>query len=280
MTVFLIGLVKKPFLQGAGKAFFVFMLSLGNLPSLFGQKELGTGQELAFKVGEKLHYQVKYEWGGIWTQVGKATFSVKADTSRNGTSCFAFEANGRTLAFYDNFFKVRDLYRSYASRKGLHSLRFIRKVREGDQHYAEEYLFDRGAAMFYRLSTGTEKVDSISYPLHAMDVLTAIYYCRSLNLQKLHKGDTVPIDLVLGKKVHDTHFTYRGKTSYKGSNGKEYRCHFIEPKLIPGSLFEAGDRMKVLVTDDRRKVPVYVNTDIIVGNIKVSLLEMEGTIDP
>jgi hypothetical protein len=38
--------------------------------------------------------------------------------------------------------------------------------------------------------------------------------------------------------------------------------------------------MKVLVTDDRRKLPVYVKSEILVGEVKVYLSGAEGTIDP
>jgi hypothetical protein len=257
----------------------VLILSLG-LNETSPQVPESSSSRPAFRSGEELSYDIKYQWGGLWTRVAKVRFSVDADTLDPRTPVYHFQGKGRTLTFYDAFFKVRDLYRSTATQEGLHPVRFHRKVREGGTRLQEIHRFDRERKLIYRRSTQEEGIDTIPYQEGAMDVLTAIYRCRSMKLEGMRKGDSVELDLVLGKKVHPTHFVYRGKEEFQHPNGKSYNCHFIEPELIPGSIFEEGDRMKVLVTDDRRKLPVYVKSEILVGEVKVYLSGAEGTIDP
>lgn len=49
------------------------------------------------------------------------------------------------------------------------------------------------------------------------------------------------------------------------------RCIKFRPKLVEGTIFKGGEDMTVWVTDDDNKIPVYVETPIIVGTVKVKL---------
>lgn len=272
----IIEFVKKPSAFG-WKAFF-----LAPILSLLASTTSGQGSylsEKAFQTGEKLTYGVKYQWSGLWTRVAKVVFSVETDTLKDRT-VYRFQGKGWTLPFYDAFFKVRDIYRSRATREKLYPLRFQRKVQEGKTRFEERYRFKREEDLILRRSTKDEKVQKIPYSRGVLDVLTAVYHCRSMELESLSKGDSVGLDLILGEEIHSTYFIYKGKVDFEGPNGNKHRCHYIEPELIAGSIFKEGDRMKVLVTADRRKLPLYVSSEIMVGKIKVYLSEFEGTIDP
>lgn len=271
---------KKPSIPLIWKAFFILsLLCFPFTPSISQSKDPLRIKEKSFQSGEKLSYKVKYQLAGIWTKVARVDFTVETAESPKGP-CYQFQGKGWTLPFYDAFFKVRDIYRSQATRQDLTSLRFSRKVQEGNNVYSENCLFDHDKGMFYIKGTRTNSVDSVPLPSNALDVLTAIYRCRSMDLEGLRKKDSVPIDMVLGKDVHSTFFIYRGKKPCKGPNGRSLKCHYIEPKLIEGSIFKKGDQMKVFVTDDTRKIPVYVESEIVVGSVKVELMDMKGTIDP
>ena len=41
--------------------------------------------------------------------------------------------------------------------------------------------------------------------------------------------------------------------------------------LVAGSVFKGGENLTVWITNDRNKVPVFVETPIIVGSVKVRL---------
>ncbi len=258
----------------------VLPLQLLHLSSFTQSEDPLRIKDKAFQAGERLSYKVKYRLAGIWTKVGRVDFTVSRDTCPNHHPCYEFQAKGWTLSFYDRIFKVRDIYRSHATWDDIESIHFSRNVREGGNIYSEYYRFDHEKKMVYRKGSRSQKVDSIPLPPNALDVLTAVYRCRSMDLEPLSKNDSVHIDLVLGDDPQSTHFIYRGKKPCEGPNGSSLTCHYIEPELIKGSIFKEGDRMKVLVTDDARKIPVYVETEIIVGRVKVKLVGMEGSIDP
>ncbi len=269
----------KPSPSKKGKAFFILALLFLTSSGPKAQEKLPELGPIAFEPGERLEYRVEYEWKGLWTKVGKVAFTVKEREADDGTPCYRFQGKGSTLPFYDIFFKVRDLYRSLARKEDLMPLRFFRRVHEGKRRFAEDLRYEHQKGIIrYRSSKDEEKKVSFSGDL--LDPLTAIYYCRSLKLDGLSPSDTVPVQLSLGKKTYSTYFAYKGKKAFQHPDGKTYQCHHIQPELIPGSIFKEGDHMKVLVTDDSQKTPVFVKSEIAVGTIKVYLSEKEGSADP
>ena len=68
---------------------------------------------------------------------------------------------------------------------------------------------------------------------------------------------------------------YLGKCQLKTSYGT-YQTIKFRPKLLEGTIFKGGDQMIVYVTDDENKIPVYVETPILVGKIKVFLTKAEN----
>jgi hypothetical protein len=67
-----------------------------------------------------------------------------------------------------------------------------------------------------------------------------------------------------------------GKEIIKSELLGQVRCIKFRPKLIEGTLFKGGEEMVVWVTDDENKMPVYVETPILIGTIKVNLLKYTG----
>ena len=56
----------------------------------------------------------------------------------------------------------------------------------------------------------------------------------------------------------------------------EFRCIKFAPLLIEGTIFSAGSGMTVYVTDDKNRVPLLIETPILVGSIRARVNNMEG----
>jgi hypothetical protein len=67
-----------------------------------------------------------------------------------------------------------------------------------------------------------------------------------------------------------------GKENLKIKNVGEFRCIVFSPLLIEGTIFNAGDGMTVYVTDDQNRVPLLIETPILVGSIKARVNGMSG----
>jgi len=50
----------------------------------------------------------------------------------------------------------------------------------------------------------------------------------------------------------------------------------VEPLVKEGGLFKSEGRIVIWLTDDERKIPVRVNTKVLIGSIDVELKEYSG----
>ena len=64
---------------------------------------------------------------------------------------------------------------------------------------------------------------------------------------------------------------YMGKEIIKTRYGKFHTIKF-KPLLVKGTLFEGGEKMTVWVSDDANKVPLRIESAIIVGSVKVDMM--------
>src|SRR5450432_2357439 len=51
----------------------------------------------------------------------------------------------------------------------------------------------------------------------------------------------------------------------------------IKPFLIKGTMFEAGEKMTVWVTDDPNHIPIRIQASIRIGNVKADLVEYQNS---
>jgi hypothetical protein len=231
-----------------------------------------------FQFGESITYEIRYNWGFVWLDAGTVNFSVNRG-EHMGEPVFQFDGNGKTYKKYDWIYKVRDTYQAKADTSRLIPKRFKRNVHEGRSIYSDQALFDqkKGAAYnFFKKANKDIQRDTVPLVDSLYDVLSMIYFSRCIDWDEYKLGDKIPIRLYLDAEVYFTHITYMGKASKEVEGLGEVRCILFKPQLIEGTIFPGGDNMTVWVTDDRNKIPVYIETPILVGNIKVSLLEAKG----
>ena len=59
-----------------------------------------------------------------------------------------------------------------------------------------------------------------------------------------------------------------------------FRSIKIVPLLIEGTIFDGGEKMTVWVSDDANHLPLRINSPILVGSIKVDLVDYDGLRNP
>lgn len=256
----------------------ILIFSLFLFHSLITAQKNCTVVNQNFKTGELFTYKINYNWGAIWVSAGEASFSV-AEKTVNGRTVYHFVGQGSTYPKYDFLYKVRDKYESYADTASLKPLRFTREASEGGAYTFDDYVFSASKNKVYTHSKRNKKpgkFDSIPITPCTNDVLTAIYYTRCLNFSQYKANDTIPITFVLDGEVFPSYVRYLGKETIKSELLGQVRCIKFRPKLIEGTLFKGGEEMVVWVTDDDNRMPVYVETPILVGTIKVHLIKYTG----
>lgn len=245
--------------------------------------QTGCGpKNTSFQAGEKLTYSIHYNWGAIWMAAGEAVFSVQQENYK-GRQAYHFLGTGTSYPKFDWFFKVRDRYEAWSDTNDLRPLRFIRDSHEGPVDIYNDCVFDHRRKMAYtgsRGKNGALRLDSVKIPPCSNDVLTAIYFSRCIDFSRYKPGDTIPLTLVLENKVYPVFIRYIGKEDLKAGELGTFRCIKFRALLIEGTIFSAGEKMTVWVTDDKNRIPVYVETEVLVGSIKAYLARFEGLRNP
>jgi hypothetical protein len=99
------------------------------------------------------------------------------------------------------------------------------------------------------------------------DVLSSIYYARTIDFNKYKVDDKIPFTMFLGNEVYNLYIRYLGKTQVKTRYGK-FRAIAFKPLLVKGTMFEGGEKMTVWVSDDANHIPLRIESPITVGSVK------------
>jgi len=233
--------------------------------SLSAQESFCGLSNRAFKSGEKVTFKVYYNMGIIWSAAGIANFTVK-DGKYKGKDVYHIVGEGKTLKSYEWFYKVDDRYESWIDKETLLPLKFYRNVSEGDIKFNSIALFDHENQKVFT----DDK--SFNTPKCIQDVLSTIYYARNIDYDKYQPGSKIPFSMFLDDKVYNLYIRYMGKEKIKTKYGV-FNTIKIKPLLIEGTIFKDGDKMTVWVSDDKNHIPVRVDSPILIGSIKVDLVE-------
>jgi Protein of unknown function (DUF3108) len=229
--------------------------------------------KIGFAPGEKINYEVYYHWGMIWANAGDAEFAVEKDVFA-GKPVYHLIGGGSSKKNWDWFFKVRDRFDSWVDMEQLKPLRYIRKTTEGGNVTHNDSYFYQGTKKIHVHNYSNPKAktyDTLSITPCLFDVMTMIYYARTLDFSNAQIGYTLPYSMYLDGKIYpDLNIKYLGKEKITCVLG-DVNCIKFSPKLIPGTIFKAGQGMIVWVTDDDLHLPVKIETPIVVGEVLIKL---------
>ena len=232
----------------------------------------------AFSSGEELAYEVWYNWGFLWMESGIVTFKVQKDNYKE-IPCYRLSGVGGTLPKYDWFFTVRDSFFAWVDSSSMRPYRCVRIESEGQRFIHEDSYFNYGKKKAYTVTREKKKmprIDSLNITGCSYDVLTLIYYSRNIDFSKYNVNDTIPLDMFLENKIYPTYLRYLGKEVYDVEGVGKFNCIKFRAKLIEGTLFTGGENMTVWVTDDKNRIPLYVEAPILVGSVKAKIHRWKG----
>jgi hypothetical protein len=224
------------------------------------------------KDGEAISYQVYYSLAGIYVNAGWASFTNKLE-NMNGRPVYHVTGSGGTYTSYDWIYRVRDIYESYIDTADMLPVKFTREVDDGGKKKSEKLLFNHSA------HTVTTEKGQIKIPACVQDVLSMIYYARNIDFSGYKPGDKIPFKMFLENETHEMYIRYLGKEEIKTKYGKFHSIRF-RPLLVAGTIFSGGEDMTVWVSDDPNHVPVRIESPILVGTIKVDMMDYRNLRHP
>ncbi len=236
------------------------------------QDDFCSPHNTSFKDGERLTFRVYYNMSFVWVNAGNVNFSTKLEDV-NGHKAYHITGDGKTAKSYEWFFKVKDRYETYIDKETMLPDRFVRNVSEGGTKINQDVAFN------HKKDEAISNKKSYTIPKCTQDVLSAIYYARNIDYNKHKPGDKIPFNLFLDDKVYNLYIKYMGKEQITTKMGT-FNAIKIVPLLIEGTIFKGGDKMTVWVSDDDNHLPLRVDSPILVGSIKVDLIDCSNLRSP
>ena len=235
-------------------------------------QEFCSIKNTAFIAGEKVSFTVYYAVAGIFVNAGNFTFTNTLETLNN-KPVYHIAGEGNTNSSYDWIYKVRDKYETYIDTATMQTLKFIRNVNEGGYKKYQNVTFNKTA------NTAVTNTGVFKVPACVQDVVSAVYYARNVDYSKLRPDDRVAFSMFLDDEVHNMYIRYMGKETIKTKYGK-FRTIKIKPLLLKGTIFEGGENMIVWITDDANRIPVRIESPIVVGKVKIDMMSHENLRHP
>jgi hypothetical protein len=232
----------------------------------------------AFKPGEKITYFAYYNWGFIWIHAGDVQFTVNQSSLQNRKT-YLFEATGNSLKSYDWMYKVREKFQSQVDMETFNPVWFERNSSEGSYKAYENYIFSNPAGKIYSKVENSKKPfkkDSLKATACTFDVLSLVYYSRTINFDKYKPKEKIPLKSIIDNEVCSLYLRYLGRETIKTRDGRKFKCIKFSAMLVEGTIFKGGEDMFIWITDDDNRIPVLVEAKILIGSVKAYINTIEG----
>lgn len=222
-----------------------------------------------FGKGEFLKFRIHY---GVIT-AGYATLKISEYyTYLNGRKCFHVVGKGQTSSGFDWFYKVRDQYESYIDAEALFPWQFKRHIREGGFESYTETRFDHAQQKaFY--TNQAKKIIPFDVPENIQDVISAYYYARTVyDYDELKPGDRISLRNFIDRKTFNLQAEMIGRETIKVS-GQSYKTIKMKVLIEDAGLITDGSTITFWASDDKNKIPIRINSELLIGSIKADLVE-------
>jgi len=225
-----------------------------------------TAAPAPFGPGERLVYKLKI---GIFN-AGEGQMSIPSLDTVRGHDAYriSMSTDGSLMGL-----SVHDKYDSWLDVRTLQSWRFIQDIHE------VKYKSFRHYEMYPDRGIWDREDNDESGPLAAalpLDDIAFIYFIRTLPLEV---GETYTFDRYF--KTEGNPVTVRVlRRDHRETEAGEFATIVVQPIIRTKGLFSQGGKAEIHFTDDARRLPVYVKSDIpnFPGSLTLHLKEIhEGT---
>jgi hypothetical protein len=243
--------------------------SLAQLADTVRPFEFRKIKNQAFGVGERLTFDVHY---GFIT-AGEAIMAVAAYDSVAGRKCYRIEFSVNSLPSFSWIYRVEDRYLTFIDLETIAPWKFEQHIREGTYRRDFTAEFDQ----VHRVARTSEGI--YPTPEYVHDIMSSFYYARTLDFTRFQPGDGVVLHNFHKDTSHELKVKFLGRQELEVEAGT-FNTIVVEPLVKEGGLFKSEGRIVIWLTDDERKIPVRVNTKVIIGSIDTELREYAGLAGP
>lgn len=261
------------------KKIFSFLAALMFAVGVNAQCEL---KNTAFQHGEKLVYELYFNWKMVWMKAGTALFLTNK-TTYQGKDAFRSYLITRTSSTLDEYFSMRDTLTGIFTTNNI-PLYYRKGAFEGGKYRCDEVWYKYGdgktsVTQRYRNPAGKVTTQEHKSNECIYDMMSLLQRARSMNVSDFKKGEKKYFKMADGDDISNVFVVYQGtETTELKSNGDKYRCQVFSFREK-----EEGKEKEIIrffITDDDNHVPVRLDMFLNFGTAKAYLISSKGLKNP
>lgn len=220
----------------------------------------------AYSEGEKLTYQIYY--GPV--NGGKVEITLEP-AYYNEEKVLHAKAVGYTTGLANRLYRIYDVYQSYMDPVTGLPVKAVRDINEGSYSYYNEVLYNRDSNTVVSHLSGLNEV-----PAGILDMLSVIYKLRdTLHTFNFAGGEILEFNTFFSDEVYPVVIKYSNPEVLNTRMGKFNTLKFF-PASEPGRMFKGESDITVWLSNDNNFVPLRVRLNMLVGAVRMDLIEAEG----
>lgn len=220
----------------------------------------------AFSVPEKLIFDL------TWTGVKAGTAVLEVMDEKETVRVISTANSAKWVSV---FYTVDDRVEAVLS-KGKSQIfigqpkNYRLKIREGKHRRDKEIVFDHVKHTALFIDNLDKDKDRKEYPVpeNVFDPLSVLYYVRTM---KLEVGKPAYVDIFDSKKLWNVEIQVLRKEKFSTILG-EIDTIVIKPLLKSDGIFNRKGEVLIWLTDDKKRIPVKMQTKVAVGAITATLV--------
>lgn len=235
-----------------------------------------------FDAGETMEYDLYFKYGIIYTKAGWATMKTTA-TTYNKQPAYKMTLVSATTGVARKAFSLTDTLSCQMS-KELVPLTYNKWAHE-DGNYTKELITYQYSGSNIKINTtrtknGDPRFDeTINATQCTYDMMSVVYYARTLDYTKMKSGASTKIYFMSGKNRMSMDIVYQGTETEKMNDGQKYDCIKLSLR-ISDKAFDGKEAMKVYITNDSNRMPIRIESKLKVGSTRAILKSYKGNKHP
>ena len=237
-----------------------------------------------FQAGEELTYDLYVKFA-ITVKAGTSSLKT-VSTKYNGKDAYKMSLIANSSGLANSIYSLDDTLSTYTT-KDLTPLAFQKLAHEKGDFTNENMTYTYGSGgnvtvKTKRVKNGELKFDeTINASSCVYDMVSVVFYARTLDYSSMKKGDEKRVDFVSGKKKSYMIIEHQGIENIKANDGKTYSCIKLVLSLsanVNKNAFEdRTEAMKVYITNDNNRIPVRLDSKLKRGSTRAMLKGYKGT---
>lgn len=233
----------------------------------------------SFQGGEFLEYDLYFRYGIIYTKAGISTLSVDNVHYKN-KEAYRTMLTANSLGTAKALFYLSDTLTSYTT-KEIVPLAYLKDAHEGDDFRTERATYDystgRVKVRNINKRNGILRYDTTLVSDNCMyDMLSIVYYARTLNYGKMKKGDVATVSFFSGRRKVDMDIEHHGTETITANDGRKYNCFKLVLMMNDKAFENKDEAMKVYITEDKNRIPIRIDSKLKVGSTRAILKSYRG----